>query len=393
MKASIAIVHFGDFEPTAKCIKSIYKTSKNESDFEIIVVDNNPQDLQKSKFERKFPKALYVKSLKNNYCHGLNSALAIAKGEFFILLNPDTIPKENWLKEILAPFENIKIGGVTSKVLFKKSKKINSLGIEDMGDFYYRDLGFNEPDDQNLKLKTIKYASGCSVAYRTKALKQVQGFDEDFVMYVEDVDMGIKLRKKNWEIVMNPKSVILHEFHGTSKGSKLPEYFVNRNRFQLIAKHYPKKFAKSIKTSHFYKERENDKQKFEALYGFLRAGIVKLIKTQSEKIVGEELPKIIKEIADIIAFDRVINLINEVELYLGLRKPLICLYDHALNSIGGGQKYGCTIAECVQDDYETTLIANKNIDLKTLNKWYDLDLKNCKIKIAKLEINKNDEKI
>jgi len=393
MKATIAIVHFGDFAPTAKCIKSIYKTSKEETDFEIVIVDNNLHNDHQSKFEKKFPDAKYTKSKKNNYCHALNIALEISKGDFFILLNPDTIIQKNWLKEILAPFKNLKIGGVTSKVLFKKSKKINSLGIEKIEDGYYQDISFNEPDDTNLKQKTIKYASGCSVAYRTKALKQVGGFDEDFIMYVEDVDMGIKLRNKGWRIVMNPKSVILHEFHGTTNGSQLPDYFINRNRFQLLAKHYPKKFAKSIKTSHFYKERMNDKKKFEALYIFIRAGIIKLIKTQNEKVTKEELPKIIKELSDIFAFDRVINMINEIELYLGLRKPKICLYDHALHFIGGGQKYGCTIAECLQKDYNVNFIANKKIDIKTLSKWYDLDLKNCKIKIAKLDINKNDEKI
>ena len=392
MKASIAIVHFGDFTPTAKCIKSVYKTSKKEKDFEIIIVDNNLHDDHKKKFEKKFPKAKYIKNKKNNYCNALNTGLKASSGDFFILLNPDTIVKDNWLKEIIAPFKNSKIGGVTSKVLFRKSKKINSLGIEEIETFYFRDIGFNEEDNKDLKLQNIKYASGCSVAYRTKALKQVGGFDEDFVMYVEDVDMGINLRKKGWKLVMNPRSILLHEFHGTT-GSKLPDYFVNRNRFQLIAKHYPKKFTKSIKTSHFYKERENDETKLEDLYLFLRAGIVKLIKTQNEKTVKEELPKIIKELSDIFAFDRVINLINEVELYLGLRKPRVCLYDHALHFIGGGQKYGCTIAECLQKEYDTTLIANKKIDTKTLNKWYDLNLTNCKIKIAKLDINKNDEKI
>jgi GT2 family glycosyltransferase len=390
MKTSIAIVHFGDFTPTAKCIKSVYKTSKKEKDFEIIIVDNNLHDDHKKKFEKKFPKVKYIKNKKNNYCNALNTGLEASSGDFFILLNPDTIVKDNWLKEIISPFKNSKIGGVTSKVLFRKSKRINSLGIEEIETFHFRDIGFNEEDNKNLKLQNIKYARGYSVAYKTKALTQVGGFDEDFVMYMEDVDIGIRLHKKGLKIVMNPKSIILHKSRNTTK---LSDYFVSRNRFQLIAKHYPKKFAKNIKTSPFYKEIKNDEKYFDALYVFLRAGIIKLIKTQSEKITQEELPKIIKELSDIFAFDRVINLINEVELYLGLRKPRICLYDHALHFIGGGQKYGCTIAECLQEYYDTTLIANKKIDTKTLNKWYDLNLENCKIKIAKLDINKNDEKI
>ena len=54
MKASIVIVHFGNFKPTAKCISSIYKTSKNVKDFEVIVVDNNINDHARKKFIKSF---------------------------------------------------------------------------------------------------------------------------------------------------------------------------------------------------------------------------------------------------------------------------------------------------------------------------------------------------
>ena len=122
MKATILIVHFGDFKPTARCISSVYKTSKTEG-FEIIVVDNNLISGAQNKFVRKFPTVKYIKSDKNNYCHALNIGTKKSNGEIVVILNPDTIVKKNWLKEILKPFKNKKIGGVSSKVLFRKTKK------------------------------------------------------------------------------------------------------------------------------------------------------------------------------------------------------------------------------------------------------------------------------
>lgn len=385
MSTSILIVHFGDFKPTAKCISSVYKTSKNAGDFEIIVVDNNLDDSARKKFVRKFPNVIYIKSNKNNYCHALNIGSKKAKNEIVVILNPDTIVKENWLIEILKPFKNKKIGGVSSKVLFRKSGKINSLGIEEIDDFYYRDAGFNEDDDPNMRMKEIDFASGASVAYRKKALEECGMFDEDFVMYVEDVDMGIKMKKNGWKLVVNPKSVVLHEYHGTAKGVDLPWYFCNRNRFLIIAKHNPEKFAEQIEYSHPYINKQ-----FDYLYDFLKVGIYKLIISQPEKVIQKVLPEILKEITKTYPFDRVQNMLNEIEIFLDLRKPSVCIYDHALHFIGGGQKYGCTIAESLQDDYDVTFICNKPVTVKQLEKWYDLNLNKCLLKKIELPINKND---
>ncbi|MBA4336714.1 glycosyl transferase family 2 [bacterium] len=388
MQASIVIVHFGDFKPTAKCISSVYKTSKNAGSFEIILVDNNLDDSARKKFARKFPSVTYIKSEKNNYCHALNIGTQKSKSEIIVILNPDTIVKKDWLIEILKPFKDKKIGGVSSKVIFKKTGKINSLGIEEIDDFYYRDAGFNEDDDPNMKQRAIDFASGASVAYRKKALEECGMFDEDFVMYVEDVDMGIKMKKNGWKLVLNPKSAILHAYHGTTKGADLPWYFCNRNRFLLIAKHYPKKFAEQIEFSHPYINKQ-----FDYLYDFLKVGIYKLIKSHPEEIIEKVLPEILVKATKIYPLDRVQNMINEIEIFLRLRKPTVCLYDHALHFIGGGQKYGCTIAESLRKDYDVTFVCNKPVTVKQLEKWYDLNLDGCSLKKIELPINKKDSLI
>jgi len=75
------------------------------------------------------------------------------------------------------------------------------------------------------------------------------------------------------------------------------------------------------------------------------------------------------------------NILLRLEVALGFRKPRVAVYDNALHFIGGAQKYGCTLAQALQEDFDVTLIANKKISLNQLQDWYGLDLKSCQIKV------------
>ncbi len=79
------------------------------------------------------------------------------------------------------------------------------------------------------------------------------------------------------------------------------------------------------------------------------------------------------------------NLLLRGEVIAGWRKPSLALYDHTLHLIGGGEKYGCTLAEALQDDFDVTLIAHQPVTTGDLMKWYDLDLSRCRVKIMPLD--------
>ncbi len=78
------------------------------------------------------------------------------------------------------------------------------------------------------------------------------------------------------------------------------------------------------------------------------------------------------------------NILLRLEAVFGLRKPSIAVYDNALHFIGGAQKYGCTMAESLQENFDVTLISHKKVSLDQLQDWYGLDLKKCKIKVIKI---------
>ncbi|MFC1647711.1 glycosyltransferase [Patescibacteria group bacterium] len=389
MDVSILIVHFGNPKLTKNCLKSIYKSNLEGLEYEILILDNTPNKNYSRHFA-KYPNLKYIKTKKNNYCYAQNLGIKNSNGEFVVFMNQDIQVDKNWLKELLnTAKKNEKIGCVMPKILFSNSGKINSLGVKVNEDYYFEDIGFNKKDSEDLNEHEIKSASGCSVLFRKSALEDIGGLDEDFVLYLEDVELSERLKNKGWKIILCPKSIIYHDFHGiVEKSSRIPWYFCNRNRFLFLAKHEPQQFARQIKKAHPYKHKEYDE-----LYKFVHDGIYKLVKENNAQTIEETLPDIMHEIAKLYPIEKLQNIINKAALLSKLRKPKICFYDHALHFPGGGQKYGLTIASAIQNDYEVTLIGNKKVSIGDLESWYDLDLKKCKIKIIDIPINENDELI
>jgi glycosyltransferase involved in cell wall biosynthesis len=79
-----------------------------------------------------------------------------------------------------------------------------------------------------------------------------------------------------------------------------------------------------------------------------------------------------------------LNIIRRIEIYSGIRKPTLAIYDNCLHFIGGGQKYGMTMAEALQDRFDIAILANKTVSHQQIFDWYNLDLSNCPIKIIPL---------
>lgn len=79
-----------------------------------------------------------------------------------------------------------------------------------------------------------------------------------------------------------------------------------------------------------------------------------------------------------------LNLILRLEVGLKLRKPSIGLYDHTFHLIGGGEKYGLTVADILKKDFDVTLIGSKPFSHDDISRWYSMDLSECPIRIVEL---------
>jgi len=104
------------------------------------------------------------------------------------------------------------------------------------------------------------------------------------------------------------------------------------------------------------------------------------------------LKRLCQDIARRRGIQEAFNLLNRLEVSFGFRKPALAIYDHTLHLIGGAQKYGCTIAHALQDDFEVTLISNKPVSHDDLKNWYQLDLSRCRITVIPIPFYEKQNK-
>jgi len=124
---------------------------------------------------------------------------------------------------------------------------------------------------------------------------------------------------------------------------------------------------------------------------FLCFLFLRMIKRNTAHAVEYFLPRLIETISMNQGIQSAYNILSRLEVALNFRKPSIGLYDNSLHFIGGAQKYGCTLAHALQNDFDITFISNKSISLPELEKWYNLDLSHCPLKIIKIPFFEEDE--
>ncbi|MEG4117437.1 glycosyltransferase [Microcoleus sp. N9_B4] len=377
---SLIIVNYNGLRHTKDCLKSLQKLAYPESQLDLIVIDNCSQDDSVTSLRELFPKVRIFVNSANNFAKALNLGISEAKGQYIGFLNNDATPDSRWLEILVKRLETNKEVGATSGKLLFKDGRINSAGIQQLPNFYWQDVGFGEKDAGQYDIeREVEGLCWAAVLFRRECLEDVGPIDEDFVMYFEDVEFAKRCHKRGWKMLYTPAAIAHHEYRGSSKGSKLTEYFCNRNRFLYLAKHEPLQLVKGIHTSDFFTNKQYD-----LLFESLFVAIKKLLDYQKPEIIETVLPQLSEKLAVIYSRMKIDRILSRLQVVRGDRKMSIAIYDHGLHFIGGGQKYVATIASLLQNEFDITFIANKPVAVSDLESWYGLNLSGCKIKIMPL---------
>jgi GT2 family glycosyltransferase/glycosyltransferase involved in cell wall biosynthesis len=377
---SIITVNYNGKNFLETFFNSLLSINNDAFSYEIIVVDNLSKDDSVNFVRTKFPEIKVIENNINNYSKAINLGIKNARGQYIAVLNNDTIVEKNWLKGLMEIIDqDEKIGVVQSKILFSDKQNINSAGVEEIKDFHFRDIGFGEWDiGKYNEIKELYYFTGVSFLIKRKCVEAVGEFDEDFLMYLENIDYSIRCRDLGWKIFYSPNSVVYRRYHDIAS-SDLGEYFSARNRLLLLGKRFPQKLAGSIKTSHFYLKREH-----ENLYHSLIQATKKLAENNDTETVKQTLTELSGVLPEIFGPQKAFNFFSQLKVVLGLRRIRVGIYDHAFHFPGGGQRYVAELAKILQDRYDVTYIANKEISLEKYLEWFDIDLSKCKLKIIKI---------
>ncbi|HAS69076.1 MAG: putative glycosyltransferase [Candidatus Collierbacteria bacterium GW2011_GWA2_42_17] len=207
------ILNYKHQRDTTECISSIQKTDIG-SEVSIIIVDNSPTKTNQRTFKKLFPKADYIASPSNlgfagGNNIGINKALATGT-DYVLIVNPDVVLPHDFFVPLLKHFENKKTG-IVAPAIFHKQKNDMYFGLDGKVDW-----SLAKPKHQNIKkitsTKPIKseFVTFACVLISKETFQKVGLLDEGYFMYFEDVDYCLSAKKKNVDIILDPKVIIEH---------------------------------------------------------------------------------------------------------------------------------------------------------------------------------------
>jgi hypothetical protein len=237
---SIIIVNFNGLRYLDPCISALMTQSYEP--YEIIIVDNGSSDGSAGYVSSHFPDAILVETGSNcGFAGGANTGIRKARGEFILTLNNDTIADTKFLENLIKPMiADSRVGMCASKMIFPDGR-INSTGICISRSGAAWDRGIFEGDTGQYEDETEVFGPcGGAALYRRTMLDEIGLFDEDFFIYVEDIDLAFRARLAGWLCRYVPTARVIHLHRGTAgTNSDISIYYLNRNQPWCIIKNFP----------------------------------------------------------------------------------------------------------------------------------------------------------
>ena len=247
MKIAIVILNWNGLNHLKKFLPSVVKHSDKNN---IYVIDNNSSDNSVKYLNKNYPKIKLIINSKNyGYAKGYNLGLKEINEEVYCLLNNDVQVTKGWLTPIIEEFDNNKSVVIAQpKILdFNEKDKFEYAGaaggfIDYFGYPYCRGRMFNtvEKDkgqyDQNID---IFWASGACFFIRKEIFELINGFDENFINHMEEIDLCWRLSnlKPNFKKRFLFKSVVYHLGGGSLNYDNPKKLFYNiRNQRWMLIK-------------------------------------------------------------------------------------------------------------------------------------------------------------
>jgi len=229
---SIIILNYNAGDLLLDCINSIQKSTY--TNYEIILVDNISKDNSHKKCKEQFPSIKLIENSENfGYCEGNNIGLRIAKGQFIVILNPDTIVDSFWLEELLKAYQTNGEGIYQPKFLATTDHSmLLSTGnmIQIFGFGFSRSKG-DIDKKQYEDLEKINYASGTCLFTSKYILEKIGFFDPFLFAFHDDLELCWRGAINKINSFYVPKSIVYHPIEGTSfKWNPIKFKLMERNR-------------------------------------------------------------------------------------------------------------------------------------------------------------------
>lgn len=260
MKLSVVIVNYNVKHFLEQCLHSVEKASRNV-ETEVFVVDNNSVDGSKGMLISKFPNIKLILNDKNlGFSKANNQAMRLARGEYILLLNPDTVVEEDTFEKVVSFMDaHPDAGGLGVKMIDGKGKFLpeSKRGLPTPWVAFYKIFGISAlfPRskvfgnyhlsylDKN-EVHEIDILAGAFMLMRKETLDKVGLLDEDFFMYGEDIDLSYRITQGGYKNYYYPGTTIIHyKGESTKKGSLNYVRMFYNAMIVFARKHFSKQYA------------------------------------------------------------------------------------------------------------------------------------------------------
>ncbi len=223
------------------CLVSVLAQTRSPD--AVIVVDNGSEDGSPDHVREHFPGVRVLELGANTgFAGAANVGLRVAETDFVALVNTDVRLEPDWLERTCAVLEaSPQAASVATKMLDLEDPSL----VYDTGDILRRDgaceqRGRFERDDGRFDQPGEVFGACAGAAlYRRAPVLELGGFDERFFLYLEDVDLALKLRLAGWTCMYEP-AVALHAGEGSGQPPERPVHaWVERNTLLLVARAFP----------------------------------------------------------------------------------------------------------------------------------------------------------
>ena len=253
IELSVIIVSYNVEHFLHLCLESVYAATKNIC-VEVIVIDNASSDKSVEMVNKEFPSARVIANVDNlGFAKANNQAAKLAKGRYLCILNPDTVVSQNTFEQFIALHElnpNLGISGPqltdgtgqflreskrglpTIQASVSKSLGLFKLSPSLFGQYYNLRL----PQNQSGKTDVLV---GAFMFLRKRLYEQLAGFDENFFMYGEDIDISHRSLKLGLTNFYLSEAKVIH-----FKGESTPKNKAYEKRFfNAMSYYYNKNFS------------------------------------------------------------------------------------------------------------------------------------------------------
>jgi GT2 family glycosyltransferase len=226
---SIIIVNYRGWKALDECLESIDSISSKTFSFEVIIVDNFSNDGQFPVFKQKYSKFTFIENTGNNgFSNGCNFGAVIAKGNHFLFLNPDTKLTLEALETLLQTAVLHPEIGILSclqinenNVFYKQNNLFPALGrFFGISRAIFRKLNkakLEERFNTTTDLFYPDWVTGAVIFISKNWFDKIKGWNEDYWLYFEDVDLCKKVTDLGGKVAVTRKATIFHQHGGASR--------------------------------------------------------------------------------------------------------------------------------------------------------------------------------